>query len=259
MSRPDSESDSQPILVVAAPRSGSSWFAERIAASPSVVYRREPITQWALAHGQSAFAHRDVDAADDAELALIGDAFSPRGESRALVKEVMPLRLPLLVAVAGPIVVQLVRHPLAVAVSQHAQGWVFGNIPPRRFSLRDQDLFTQLAGLWDEASDVVRTVAYTAATVVSMRRTAPGAFRARYEDYQRDDGQFASLARALGIAPPPPAEARPADDDAAYGTARSAAFDPHRWRTIIRSSEAEASRDAWRSFGLDDYPDGDWL
>lgn len=248
----------QPILVIAPPRSGSSWFAEQIGSSTSVVYRREPLTQHLLHRGEDAFAYCDPAEAADAENAVIRSAFSPEGDRRALVKEVVPLRLPLIVAVADPKIVILLRHPLAVAASQHAQGWVFGSSPPRRFSRRDADLFERLETMWSGAGDIVRTVAYTAATVVAMRRTAPEALRVRYEPYQQDPGRFALLAETIGVAPPSPARSSEPNDDAAYGTSRSASYDPHTWRKLIEPGAVPASRSVWRSFGLDEYPDAEW-
>lgn len=136
----------RPILALGLPRTGSSWVGATLADAPGVAYLREPITQAAIARHPAVRSPFDVHWAAEvdpfhrrvAEAAFAGrPSFPghvvPRPEQwrlgrrrRLVVKEVLPGAVDWLVARFDPVLVPLVRHPIAVARSWVRHGWLRG-------------------------------------------------------------------------------------------------------------------------------------
>lgn len=136
---------SPPILLVAFPRSGSSWLGRLLAYASNACYLREPITQ-ARRRWHPDVAHAVTDAGFEqaprhytryADRAFAGcPAFSyatvrtpgdwalrHRSKRRVLIKEVNPFAVGWMRKRYAPTVIHLVRHPVAVAQSMHRRGW----------------------------------------------------------------------------------------------------------------------------------------
>ncbi|MES3630032.1 MAG: sulfotransferase [Longimonas sp.] len=136
---------SPPILVVAFPRSGSSWLGRLLAYADNACYLREPITQarrrW---HPEAVHAVSDAGVqrapryyrqyADRAfagcpafSYATVRDpgdwALRRRHKRRVLIKEVNPFAVGWMRMRYAPTVIHLMRHPVAVALSMHRRGW----------------------------------------------------------------------------------------------------------------------------------------
>ena len=134
-----------PILLVAFPRSGSSWLGRLLGYASNVCYLREPITQ-ARRRWHSDVQHAVTDAGFEqappyyrryADRAFAGcPAFSyatvrdpsdwalrHRHKRRVLIKEVNPFAVGWMRTRYAPTVIHLVRHPVAVALSMHRRGW----------------------------------------------------------------------------------------------------------------------------------------
>ena len=136
---------SPPIVLVAFPRSGSSWLGRLLAYADNACYLREPITQarrrW---HPDVQYAVTDVGLgqapthyARYADRAFAGcPAFSyatvrdpgdwalhHRATRRVLIKEVNPFAVGWMRKRYAPTVIHLVRHPVAVAQSMYRRGW----------------------------------------------------------------------------------------------------------------------------------------
>ncbi|PEN08695.1 hypothetical protein CRI93_02755 [Longimonas halophila] len=136
---------SPPILLVAFPRSGSSWLGRLLAYADNACYLREPITQarrrW---HPDVQYAVSDAGPHHApkhyrryADRAFAGcPAFSyatvrtsrdwalrHRHERRVLIKEVNPFAVGWMQKHYAPTVIHLVRHPVAVAQSMYRRGW----------------------------------------------------------------------------------------------------------------------------------------
>jgi hypothetical protein len=132
-----------PLLILAVPRSGSSWVGGTLGLARNAMYLREPITQMRLARGaKETLVEVDAAAPADeyrqpAELAFAGlPAFPPlsvkapdqwrlaeRRKRRLVIKEVNPLACAYLVGRFRPRLIFLVRHPAGVALSFCRQGW----------------------------------------------------------------------------------------------------------------------------------------
>jgi hypothetical protein len=137
------------VLVLAFPRSGSSWVGEILGSATNALYLREPITQTYLRHCQKTRQQRQaVFHVDDlhipevywqaAVLAFAGvPAFTPDivtvpeqwrllslQRRRLVIKEVNPMAAEWLLRRYRPRVVYLLRHPAAVAASFVKLGWV---------------------------------------------------------------------------------------------------------------------------------------
>ena len=134
-----------PVLLVAFPRSGSSWLGRLLSYASNACYLREPITQ-ARRRWHPDARHAVVDAGFEraprhyaryADRAFAGcPAFSyatvrdpgnwalhRRSTRRVLVKEVNPFAVGWMRKQYAPTVIHLTRHPVAVAHSMHRRGW----------------------------------------------------------------------------------------------------------------------------------------
>lgn len=147
-----------PVLLIALPRSGSSWVGETLGASPEAAYLREPLTQSPRLRrsGQTSVyevAPERMPRGGEAALAREADcafagvpqfplrvvewpaqfAYRERPRRRVVVKEVNLLALPWLLRRYGRglRVIYLTRHPAAVAASYHRLGWTEPQLAPR--------------------------------------------------------------------------------------------------------------------------------
>lgn len=191
----------RPILVLGLPRSGSTWVSAVLGTGRRVVRRHEPITQRVRRHGVDPFAHVPVDGTPHELVVAAADAgfARPRWPGRLLVKEVTPLLGGWLAARYDPVVVDLDRHPVAIALSHLERGWDPAD--------RERDRVPGPAGellrsMWDGLSPLQRKVAYAGA-VRAWQRDQPwhdAVVAVRYEDLRSDPGTaFGELAAALGI------------------------------------------------------------
>lgn len=136
---------SAPIVLVAFPRSGSSWLGRLLAYAENACYLREPITQarrrWhpdvQYAVSDAGIHHAPTHYARYADRAFAGcPAFSyatvtdpgdwmlrHRHKRRVLIKEVNPFAVGWMRKRYAPTVIHLTRHPVAVAQSMHRRGW----------------------------------------------------------------------------------------------------------------------------------------
>lgn len=133
-----------PVLLLSLPRGGSSWIGSILGAAENSYYLREPITQSYQALHPGGPVTFELDACVDRQAyrrfacaAFSGlPAFPPairpyrhqqwwarRSRCHMVVKEVNPLVLDWILDEFKPIVVYLIRHPVAVAHSYHSQGW----------------------------------------------------------------------------------------------------------------------------------------
>ncbi len=133
-----------PILLLAYPRSGSTWVGDVLAASPQIAYLFEPVTAPYQRHsGGPALADLDDPVVQRAYRQYGDDAFrgmppkeryfheNLRGFSlpgrrrrRLLVKEVNPYAAGFYWQRYRPSILFLVRHPAAVALSFWNMGWL---------------------------------------------------------------------------------------------------------------------------------------
>ena len=134
-----------PILLVAFPRSGSSWLGRLLGYASNVCYLREPITQtrrrWHpdVQHAVTdagfeqappyyrRYADRSFAGCPAFSYATVRDpsdwALRHRHKRRVLIKEVNPFAVGWMRTRYAPTVIHLVRHPVAVALSMHRRGW----------------------------------------------------------------------------------------------------------------------------------------
>ncbi|MEN8239469.1 MAG: hypothetical protein ABFR53_09735 [Actinomycetota bacterium] len=191
------------VLLLSHPRSGSSWLGSTMANSPIVDYRREPVLQHRIGKVSDAFGASSgltPEERDDLQTEVTA-AFADRESPTVVVKEVTPLLVDDFLQAADPQVVYLRRHPLAVAESHLALGW----LPHRRLldragiGAREREM---LQSLWDSGSDAAKLVAYFAAVESSVRDRLEraGAITVTYEDLRAGDiGDAARLFDSLGI------------------------------------------------------------
>ncbi len=144
-----------PILVLSLPRSGSSWAGEILGSAPNSLYLREPMTQSNLASDKSQPAEIYIDPIEPlqdyqqfADMTFYGIpkfqrdivikpkqwSLFERKTRRLVIKEVNPLACDWLLQRYRPLVIFLVRHPAAVALSYLKLGWVNINIKNMFFS-----------------------------------------------------------------------------------------------------------------------------
>jgi len=136
-----------PVVLLSYPRSGSSWAGKVLATSPQFAYLREPITQPYMKRygGQRPVFHTE-DKHPDIGIykRLANNAFAGRPSlnkggvdnkndflpfsknipKRLLIKEVNPAAADFFCSRYQPFLLLLLRHPAAVALSYHEQGWL---------------------------------------------------------------------------------------------------------------------------------------
>ena len=108
------------ILLVGLPRSGTSWVAAVLGASPSVEYEREPITQEWIRDG---LRNTSVDPSGNEEYANLTASVLIDDGPRRLIKEVNTFLVPYLIERDDLDIVLLHRHPCAVALSHWERRW----------------------------------------------------------------------------------------------------------------------------------------
>ena len=230
--------------------------------SPDVDYRREPVLQHRMGSVSDAFcASSGLTLEEQHDLRTeVAEAFASRQRPIVIVKEVTPLLIDDLVGAVNPQVVYLRRHPLAVAQSHMALGWLPHNRLLDRAGI-GTDERQMLQTLWRSASDITRFVAYFAAVESSVRNRLEriGAIMVTYENLTAGDlGDAAPLFDGLGIdtrdLSAPSLGAGGAD---AYGVGEAR----KRTSTEVLSPVAlEQARSTWLAFGPTLYRDeADWM
>ncbi len=214
---------SGPIVLVAFPRSGSSWLGRLLAYADNACYLREPITQarrrW---HPDVQYAVSDVGLhhapkhyARYADRAFAGcPAFSyatvraprdwalrHRHKRRVLIKEVNPFAVGWMQKRYAPTVIHLVRHPVAVAQSMNRRGWTSQTlreyVSPERLATSPLDPSAVPNAFWGQIG-AVQGLAHRA-----VRQACPNdAYTAvQYEALCTDPvGTVRRLCRAVGLA-----------------------------------------------------------
>jgi len=135
------------VLLIALPRSGSSWAGEALGCATDALYLREPVTQSdglfrrlgtifpidrpevAAPYEQSARKAFAGWPDFDPSIVRFPDqwALARRPSQRVVIKEVNPLACGWHIEHYAPRVVLLVRHPAAVALSWQRKGWLAAN------------------------------------------------------------------------------------------------------------------------------------
>ena len=266
----------RPVLIVSLPRSGSSWLGAVLGAVPAALYLREPVSERRRADGAPDTVvpvdpgRPDPLVAAASALAFAGVPAFPRGVvatprrwslhrrrgARLVVKEVNPLALAYWVEAYQPLVIFLVRHPAAVALSYRRLGWM-GNPDI------SMDTGRPGASAWEACG---YRQAHVQREALRALHGYPDHCVVRYEDLCLDPlGEFRSLFAFAGLDWGP--EARRAVEARRAGGDRAATFDTHRdsrqmadsWRGALSASEAEDLRRGYRRVRLPWYTaPGDW-
>ena len=286
------------VLVVSTPRSGSSWVGNGLALAPEAAYLREPLTEAnsrvyrrdaseiLLRPGKGSptfefdpatppdayqralrFVLRGVPAFGN-EVVAKPEQWSLTGRSRArlLVKEVNPFAIKWLLDQSDWLVVFLVRHPGAIAVSRADRGWTRGRLVG---SLRDEHFATTgtPASHWAAVGALEAIVQRE--VVARLDEWAPGRHRVvRFETLCADPvAEFQRLYDFTGLAWDDRvkadlgqmSESGRVDSTAdAYGTQRDSMRLIDAWRERITRSDLAEVMDAWRAHGGDDsYVEGE--
>jgi len=132
------------VLVLSMPRSDSSWLGSILGNTHASLYLREPLTQGSKVYGSPQVTVFEVDPEHPpvayqkcADWAFAGYPHFPgnivpyrcqwrlsdRRQKRVVIKEVNPLALHWLLNTYRPLVIYLIRHPAAVALSYFRMGW----------------------------------------------------------------------------------------------------------------------------------------
>ena len=260
----------RPVLIVSLPRSGSSWLGAVLSAAPTALYLREPVSERRRAAGAPHTvvpidpSRLDPIVAAASALAFAGIPAFPRGvlaaprrwslhrrgRGRLVVKEVNPLALAYWVEAYRPLVILLVRHPAAVALSYRRLGWL-GNpdisMDPGRPG----------ASVWEACG---YRQAHVQGEALRALRGYPDHRVVRYEDLCLDPlEEFQSLFAFAGLRWG--AEARRAVEARRAGGDRAATFDTHRdsrqmadsWRGALSAAETEDLRRGYQRVRLPWY------
>lgn len=228
-----------------------------MAKSPLVDYRREPVLQSRLGEVQDAFdSSASLTTAEKRALrAHIDTAFSNRKEPVVVVKEVTPFLVGDFLEAANPQILHLQRHPLAVARSHIALGWLPHPRLVGRAGIGDRER-NLLSELWGSSSDITKLVAYFAAADGSVQPELDGtdAIYISYEaltvgDFAGASGLFKSLGIGVDDLSTPKLDVERTD---AYGVGLSR---QSRSRDSISSQVAEEALHAWMLFDTKTYRD----
>lgn len=143
----------RPVLVIAHPRSGSTWVGATLGRAADAMYLKEPLTlsrlrsqsgtvTFELPNDNPPAAYLAPAAAVDIALPAFPPNVVPfpeqwrlsgRREKRLVIKEVNPLALDWFARRWRPKIIYLLRHPAGVAASFVAQGW---RVRPEGFERR---------------------------------------------------------------------------------------------------------------------------
>ena len=233
-----------------------------MANSPIVDYRREPVLQSRIGQVPDAFAS-SIGLTVDERRALrhtIEQAFANGAKPVVVVKEVTPLLIDDYLGTVDPQVIYLQRHPLAVAQSHMALGW----LPTRRLLDRagigehEREI---LWTLWESGTDIVRFVGYLAAVESSVRDTLEqsGAITISYEALSAGElGDAAPLIDTLGLdARDLSAPLLDADRKDEYGVGKSRQSTA---RDVLGPDALEQAKAAWVAFHPASYSnESDWI
>lgn len=258
------------------PRSGTTWVGRTLGGAPDALYLNEPVSEVHVAeHGGASFFELDPSAPPSdyvwpLRFAAAGvPAFGPRTIAdpsafgllrrvgkRVVIKEVNPLAVDYYVQALRPLLVYVVRHPAAVAVSLDERGWGWP-VYAQRFragtSLPDvgESFWARIGAIQGLALAMAERSALTALIEYELLCAAPdAAFRDLYElcELRWTDAVAASLrASTEGDI------TRGADDPA--GTTRNTAAMADAWRARITPEQLRDVRAGWEAANPSRYLD----
>ena len=255
------------IVVMALPRSGSSWVGEILGMAGDAMYLREPLTQSIQAAGEqrSVFAidtaappaiyqraadqaFRGIPAFSDDIAVFPGQwRLRDRRRRRVVFKEVNPLASRWLVETYRPRVILVVRHPASVLISYHKLRW--NERGPDEARACGQQMGEALRFTLDVLNSYSdhRIVAYE-----DVCRDPVSTFRQLYD--------FAELTWTSEIERAVLAHSESGNRDDVYGTFRDSKAMLTDWAGGLTREELEMLRDSYRSFGVPWYRDDqDWI
>ena len=262
------------MLVVSLPRSGSSWVGSVLGKAPGALYLREPVSERRRSTGAAlTVVPVDPERPDPVVAAASAAAFAgvpafPRGVLRAprrwalhrrrrgrvVVKEVNPLALNYWVREHRPLVVLLVRHPAAVALSYRRLGWL-GNPDV------SADLERPGASVWEACG---RRQGLVQAEALEALDGYPDHRVVRYEVLCGDPvGQFRDLFRFVrlewtdGVRRSVEASGAGGDRAVAFGTRRDSRRMADAWRGTLGPAELADLRRGYEQAGLPWYAAAD--
>ncbi|HVT76561.1 MAG TPA: sulfotransferase domain-containing protein [Acidimicrobiales bacterium] len=269
-----------PVLVLGMPRSGTTWVGRTLGDAPDAIYFNEPVSEVHVAEqGRATFFEVDPDNPPasypwPARFAAAGvPAFGPatvaplgllaRLGRRVVIKEVNPLAVEWYAQALDPILISIVRHPAAVAVSLHERGWGWDGIYEQRFLERTRPLLPDVpANFWARIGAVQGIACHR------LDAALPAA-TASYEGLCRDpQSSFVDLFEVAGLtwtddvarslqASTHGDITRGADDP--LGTTRNTAAMADAWRTRITGEQLADVRVGWDATNPTRYlDDADW-
>jgi hypothetical protein len=254
------------LLILSAPRSGSSWVGETLGRAQNALYLREPITQSCLAYFRQSGHEQKVMYeptsspaskvfAQTARKAFSGlPPFQPwvvrfpdqwdlslRQVRRLVIKEVNPMACKWLVERYQPRVILLVRHPAAVSLSYVKMGWLSRPVGRQLGENLGAVLRAALDGLMDHKD-------YRVVTYEELCADAIGVFRSLYEFAELEwDSTTESYIQRRSSGKDPPGR------DHRYGTSRDSRSMIRAWEGQLSQEELENLRAGYSSFDLPWY------
>jgi hypothetical protein len=246
-----------PVLVLSLPRSGSSWVGETLGKASDALYLREPVTQ-----SDSAFYYMgtvfplDRPDVETAYRRLADKAFMGwpvfrreiirfpgqwmlrwRCRRRLVIKEVNPLACDWYLRRYEPLVVWLVRHPAAVALSFQSKGWL--GKEPGDWAKHGEFQGKVLRAAWDamDGCSSCTTVSYEALCADPI-----GGFKRLYA--------FAGLVWDDHIRSFIRAKTSAEDESDVWQTSRNSRLMIDAWRDQVSPEVLAALRGSYRRFNL---------
>jgi hypothetical protein len=286
-----SRSSAQPVLIVAHPRSGSSWVGKTLGLTPGTRYLHEPLTLTHLrtSPGSPAFEFpRHAAPASyvraGRKVALALPAFRPgivsfprqwkmldRSPATLVVKEVNPLALPWFIECWRPKIIYLTRHPAGVAASFGALGWLrklgragFLRRFPSRVATGEVDPARYCGSIWAELG-AMQAIIHNAA--LEALREWPEHSIVTYEELCADPvAHFRRLCDFAGLDWNDGMQALierqgvggEADRADSYSTIRPTRRMPHLWRSELAPIEIAELKKGYLSHEPAFYGEGEW-
>ena len=279
-----------PVLVIAHPRSGSTWVGATLGQAADALYLKEPLTltrlrtqsgtvTFELPDGVPPESYLAAAAAVDSALPAFPPnvvpfpaqwGFGRRRKKRLVVKEVNPLALHWFVRRWRPKVIYLVRHPAGVAASFAAQGWRVGHegfarrFRSDRFSNGEIVPERHTGSMWSELGAVQALILKL--TLEQLQDEADWLV-VRYEDLCDDPiasfrqlYDFADLRWSGRIEERIRRETGAATHDRsrAYDTTRNSQLMARAWKRDLAPREIVELRDAYLSYEPCYYRSEDW-
>lgn len=265
-----------PVLVLSLPRSGSSWLGAVLGNAENTLYLREPVSErlraadepYTLVDVDPRHPTKVVEAASDRAFAGIPSfplgviresrrwSLYRRRRSHLVIKEVNPLACAFWLQRYQPLVIFLVRHPAAVALSYRRLGWLEN--PDVQMDLNDPN-----KTIWEKNG---LRQGYIHRTVLHCLQKYPHYRIVRYEELCYEPvASFQSLFAFAGL--PWEDRARQLVEARSAGGDRGSNYDTHRdsrsmtdsWRGKLQESELEDLRRGYQHFDLPWYNDPqDW-